>query len=119
MRRDDDYLREIMLKLEASDNWLHQYRLIEKFPGQFTNAREFYHMRCLIDAGMLEVQGAGQLVRMTNSGHDFCAAIRADDRWSDVKAVAAKAGDGSVRFFLKAAEAIAMQKLRDWTGLDL
>ena len=29
MRRDDDYLRELMLELEASDEWLHPFALRE------------------------------------------------------------------------------------------
>ncbi|SET75815.1 Hypothetical protein SAMN04489858_109130 [Paracoccus homiensis] len=119
MQRDDDYLRELMLRMEASDSWLHDYRLVERTWCQPINSREFYHKKLLVQAGLLEVQPCGTKVWMTNDGHDFCANTRTSEIWNGAKAAAGQATGASVKVLARVAEALVIQKIRDLTGLDI
>lgn len=52
VRRGDDYLRQLMLDLEASDDWLHDIGLF--VGGDEDETRRYFHARLLADEGFLE-----------------------------------------------------------------
>lgn len=84
MRRDNDLVRRLMLDFENSDDTL-LVQLPELTPSQ-EGEKIYYHLQLLADAGFLEEQGrGGGVFRMTNAGHDFCAAIRDDTIWGKTK----------------------------------
>lgn len=88
MRRDDDLIRQLMLDFEASEKvLLVAARHLNMSPEE---SRKYYHLKCLADAGFLEETGkSGGVFRMTNNGHDFCAAIRDETIWNKTKAASA------------------------------
>ena len=82
MRRDDDLVRKLMLDFEDQDDPLMVVTMGDDEDGE----RVYYHMKLLADAGLLEESGrSGGVFRMTNAGHDFCAAIRDDTIWRKTK----------------------------------
>lgn len=99
MKRDDEYIRDLMLEIEAQDDPL--YMCQNGLGMSAEQTREYYHLRLLADAGLVEETGKyGGVFRMTNAGHDFLAAIRSETSWNRVKATAATvsgAGIGVLR----------------------
>lgn len=88
VRRDDELIRKLMLDFEAQDDPLLVHGLTHGTDEE--EQRVYYHLRLLADAGFLQETGrAGGVFRMTNSGHDFCAAVRDDTIWSKTKEASA------------------------------
>jgi Hypothetical protein (DUF2513) len=90
VKRDDDYIRELLFGFEAESEWLFI------MPGETTDAsnderRERYHIEIMMDIGLLTYFGTSTF-RLTAAGHDFLDAIRDDTNWNRTKEVAAKAG---------------------------
>lgn len=115
MRRDDDYLRELLAKLEASEEWLHPLGFHE---GPGGDPKLAYHVCILEDEGFLKRMQPG-VYRMTSKAHDFLAVTADKDIWEKSKAAVAHMKDHTVNMLLKVAEGMAMAKLREITGLDL
>lgn len=112
MKRDDDYLRELLLELEAGDDWMHLS--VQTLGDSAEEAKRHFHILMLMDAGFLAPMTAKmQTFRITNTGHDFLAMIRSDDAWSKVKATGSKLGGASVQMLYRIAEGYARQKLAD------
>lgn len=110
MQRDDDYLRELLMKLEAQEDW--QYLFIVESDE---DEREFYHLILLADAGLLERWGKhGECFRITNAGHDFLAMTRQSEAWAATKAGVRHLGGASVQMLYKVAEGYARQKLAEF-----
>lgn len=88
MRRDDDMIRKLMLDFEAQDDPL-LVHVLTLNPDE-EDERTYFHLKLLADAGFLEERGkSGGVFRMTNAGHDFCAAIRDDTIWAKTKTASA------------------------------
>lgn len=88
MRRDDDLIRKLMLDFEAQDDPLLDHLITWDTDDE--DERVYYHLKLLTDAGFLVESGQhGGVFRMTNAGHDFCAAIRDDTIWNKTKAASA------------------------------
>lgn len=77
-----------MLDFEASDDGVLEHFSDEDEPEEEFD-RRYFHILCLVDAGLMTNMGPGQF-RMTNAGHDFCAAIRDDTIWTATKQASAK-----------------------------
>jgi hypothetical protein len=118
MKRDDDYLRELLFRMEEHPQaeWIHVKVLS---PSQ-EEYKETSHIDLLIDAGfVVPVKPGAQVVRLTNKGHDFIAAIRDDTTWSRTKEVASKAGTKTLGVLAEVAIAIGKEKVKELTGFDL
>ena len=113
MTRDDDYLREILIKMEAADGFQFSgpSKVMAPSPDE---ARYNYHLLLLIDAGLVAPMDPQiNTCRMTGQGHDFLAATRRSEAWEAVKAQASKIPGASVGMLAKIAEAYVMQKARE------
>lgn len=89
MRRDDELLRKLMLDFEAQDDPLLVHA--QTLGADEEDQKIYYHLRLLADAGFLQETGrTGGVFRMTNAGHDFCAAVRDDTVWRKTKEASAK-----------------------------
>ena len=110
MRRDDDYIRELMLELEACDEWVIFFQLLDDSDAVAT--RRYYHLRLLADAGFLEETGrhSGNF-RITNSGHDFLGLIRDDTIWGKTRHAVSHLGGASLQMLSTVAEAYLRQGL--------
>lgn len=116
MRRDDDYLRDLLAKLEASDEWQHMLGFDDELGGG--DQKLDYHVVLLEDEGLLKRLQPG-IYRMTAKGHDFLDHTRDSGIWASAKATTAKIGDHSITTLMKVAEGMVMARLREITGLDL
>lgn len=112
MRRDDDYLRKLLMELEDHRWWA--------FPNQLAGGddaeaeKRYYHMLLLVDGGLMApVDDKGVSLRITNAGHDFLAMTRDSEKWEAVKGAAHKLGGASVQMLYRIAESYARQKLVD------
>lgn len=109
--RDDDYLRQMLLDMEASPEWFFEgpYQSEGADPAE---RKRSYHLLLLLDAGLLTPM-EGATVRMTSSGHDFLDQVREREAWGRVKEASRKMGGAGVGMMVRIAEAMVMQKLRD------
>ena len=118
MKRDDDLIRELLLKYEAVDDWL----LV--LPGQSVSStpekrREFGHILLMGDEGLIAEVSDGTF-RLTSMGHDYLEAIRSEGIWNDTKAVVAKTGGNATLEILKQlAVGFLKQKLEQHTDIQL
>ncbi len=85
MKRDDEYIREFLLQIEASSK--ERILLPEYHPMPPGYARKVYHAHLLCDAGLLREVAPGEF-RMTSQGHDFLAVVRDEDMWAEAKGLA-------------------------------
>jgi hypothetical protein len=110
MERNDDYLRSLLLELEASDDWMH-LSVLTSGSDEAENERHF-HIMLLVDAGLMAPMSAKmQTFRITNSGHDFLALTRQSERWEAAKSAVRHIGGASIQMLYRAAEGLARQKL--------
>lgn len=118
MKRDDDLVRDLLFRLEAEEDYLSLVFANTKDNSE-SGRHEFGHILLLADAGFVDLSGrGGDIVRLTNAGHDFIAAVRNDTTWSKTKDVAGKAGIATLGMMFEIAVAIGKQKLKEVTGWD-
>jgi hypothetical protein len=96
MQRDLDLARQILFDLEAhgaetSLTNLHPSNLGEPRASQELDDRVRYHLRLLVDAGLVkevERTTAGvPSVRLTNSGHELLELARSEPNWREAKRI--------------------------------
>lgn len=116
MRRDDDYLRQLLFEFEAEEDWL---ILVRNTIGQNLEQRKKrYHIDLLCDAGLMtNISDSGY--RMTNFGHDFLNSIREDTIWRKTKEGAAKVGGASLGLIADIATAYVKQEIETKLGIKL
>jgi len=111
-----DYLRQMLLDLEAEDDWLHTFGLFER-PGEADTKRD-YHVTLLCDEGLLQKTQPG-VYRMTSKGHDFLDYTRDQRIWDKSKAAVGQLKNHSITMLMSVAEGFVKAKLREITGLDI
>ena len=109
-------LRDILFEFEAQEDWR------VKFPETFDMRKEerntLGHIRLLCDAGLATEESSGAY-RLTNSGHDYLEAIRADTVWEKTKAGAAQVGGMTLGMMKDLAIACVKQEAAEKLGIDL
>lgn len=93
MRRDDDFIRALLLEAKASDETCIIALLTLNASSE--DKKRYVHAQWLTDAGFFAPAGGKGTYRITNQGHDYLAAIRDDGVWAKTKAAAAKVGGGA------------------------
>ena len=100
MKRDMDFIRELLITVEAKpDN--SEYRLV---PGKASD-QEIYHVELMVEAGLIKANpylfddGHKEwgVERLTWKGHEFLDAARDQSRWNQAKNIAGEKA-GSVTF---------------------
>ncbi|MDJ1006476.1 MAG: DUF2513 domain-containing protein [Paracoccaceae bacterium] len=116
MKRDNDFLRDLLFEIEAQDDFVfsHQSTLGEAAEER----RRVYHIHLLCDAGFL-TRTAGGGYRMTNQGHDYLDAIRSDTVWNRTKDAAAKIGGASLGMLMDLALAYLKQEASEKLGVRI
>lgn len=110
MERDDDFLRSLLLEMEAGDEWMHMSVLTNS--SDEAEYKRHFHIMLLVDAGLMSPMSAKmQTFRITNSGHDFLALTRQNERWEAAKSAVRHIGGASIQMLYRAAEGLARQKL--------
>lgn len=117
MKRDDEYLRQILLELEASEET--EVYVAEFIGGSLEDRRRNYHIRLAADAGFLKEQYEDGY-RLTNAGHDYLDAIRDEGVWSRTKAAVAETGGSATLEIIKSlAIGFLKAKIEKHTGITL
>ena len=116
MKRDDELIRELLFELEDEENW--QVFVSRKLKPSPEEQKRLGHMLLLQDAGLVSHAGEGAF-RLTNSGHDYLAAIRNDTIWEKTKAGADKVGGVSLSVLKDIAIAYVKKEIAERLGLDI
>ena len=88
MKRDIDLARQLLLDIEhrGADT---SVSVLRTGPNHEAEERVRYHLRLLIDAGLLkEIDRTGEgvpCVRLTDAGHETIELTRGDSRWREAK----------------------------------
>ncbi len=119
MKRDDDYLRELLFEMEAAEDYLFD-------PDGHTDdasseeRKKTYHCMLAVDAGLVVyVARAGHYARITSSEHDFIQTIRNGTTWNRTKAIAGRAGMQTIDKRAQIAVALGKQKVTERIGIEL
>lgn len=118
MKRDDDYLRELLLKYEANEDWLFIMPAITMDASE-EEQKERYHVLQMMDVGFATPVGKDTF-RLTAQGHDYLDSIRNEGIWRRTQAVVAEQG-GSVALELIKSLALgfAKKQIEERTGITL
>ena len=115
MKRDDNFLRQLLLKME--DNDAPSYIILNTLGG--SNSKEIHHIRILCDCKYAE-QLNDHEYRLTASGHDFIESIRDDGIWEKTKiAVAETGGNATIEIVKTLAAGFLKKKITDHIGIDI
>ena len=113
MRRDADYVRELLLEFEACKGW--RIPNAHKINASPDDERRSYHIQLMCDQGLLLEINSG-MCRMTSYGHDFLDATRNNDIWEKAKRSAYNAGGFTLNVLMEIA--VEYVKARATTFLD-
>jgi hypothetical protein len=116
MKRDLDYIRELLLAIEA-DSRLDGTGLVHFAPSSDSgrSCEELaYHLTLLIEAGFLKGEPTGQIPmisRLTWDGHEFLDDIRDPEIWGKTKERAKTVAGLGLQFVWEIAKAEIKTKL--------
>lgn len=125
MKRDDELIRKIILKVEElGDN---PNGGINNFSIDGASDEEVaYHVWLLGDAGYMRVIPFSTMKKtyfipccLTAAGHDFADSTRDDIIWTSTKKAARESGSATLAMLGQLAKAFIRQKIKEKTGLDL
>ena len=119
MKRDNEYLRELLFRIESDKKHIYLIRLA--MPMSEEEQKEHHHLLLLCDDGYLkQIDGTKSAFRLTAQGHDFIEAVRDDGIWEKTKRAVAESG-GSATFEM--VKSIAMgflkKKLSEHADINL
>ena len=120
MKRDNEYLRELLFEIESNDNYLIFVPLSLGMSAE--EQRGHYHVHLLCDVGYMvkasDSPNAGY--RLTSQGHDFIEAIRDKGIWEKTKEAVAETGGNATLEMVKAlASGLLKKKISEHTGIDV
>jgi hypothetical protein len=115
MKRDDDFIRQMLLDLEASDELL--LAIYRTHDETAEDRKRYQHAELLCDAGYFVSSKPG-IFRMTNQGHDYLAAIRSDTVWNKTKKMAESVGGVTLGIMRDTAIWYLKQEIEKKTGVD-
>ncbi|WP_050031538.1 DUF2513 domain-containing protein [Bradyrhizobium sp. LTSP857] len=129
-----DYVRELLLKIEAADEPIEGSESMVAADASENDRRKLgYHLEMLIDQAGLVTGNEGHYivgasegdglcwhdVKLTWQGHEFLETVRDPEVWSRTKAGATKAGNFAIGFMVDLAKAYAKHVAKERLGLDL
>lgn len=123
MKRDMDFVRELLLKIEEGDGKQRAFGLLTD-PTQEDVDKLSYHMRMLVgEAGLVTgtaLQSGDWLhLNLTWVGHEFLDTVRDPEVWKRTKEGAKKAGNFSLDFLIDLAKAYGKHLVKERLGFDL
>ncbi len=117
MKRDNDYLRELLFEFENADSW--SIFFPQTYGMSDEAVKKYYHIQLLYDDGYL-VEDNDDLYRLTSQGHDFIESIRDKGIWEETKEAVAETGGNATLEILKAvATGLLKKKLSEHADIDL
>lgn len=127
MKRDMDFVRDILLAIEQDPKFDGAEWYLINDPTDLGLAgrshEEFaYHLRLLIEARLVEGNPRTPMPminRLTWQGHEFVSAVRDPAVWRRTKEGAKVAGNAGIQMLLDLAKAYGKQVAREKLGIDL
>lgn len=128
MKRDMDYVRELLLKIEAAPDDVRSSRELAEPDATAADIDKLnYHLHMLTtQVGLVEGLEAHTMstmswlhIRLTWAGHEFLEAVRDDGIWSKTKEGAKRVGSQGFDFILDLAKAYAKHLAKERLGFDL
>ena len=116
MKRDDEYIRELLFEAEESNEPYQMAVLYMNMPPE--ELKRHQHFELMVDAGLFQAVNSG-VYRMTNQGHDYLNAIRNDTVWEKTKAGASQLGGATLGIMKDIAISYLKQELSEKLGLPL
>lgn len=118
MKRDNDYLRELLFEFERSnDDYLKC--ILNTYGKSDEQMKEYYHVQLLCDDGCV-YQVGDHTYRLTSQGHDFIESIRDKGIWEEIKEVVAeKGGNATLEMIKIIAKGLLKKKLSEHADIDL
>jgi hypothetical protein len=117
VRRDNEYIRELLFEIEAEPS--HLFLAPLTLGGSEEEAKKHYHAELLCDAGFLSQENEGGVYRMTSQGHDYLDAIRSDTVWKKTKDGATAIGGATLGMLGELAKAYLKQEAAEKLGITL
>lgn len=116
MKRDDDFIRLMVLQAEESD----EIRILAPLymNPSTKDLKRHFHAELLCDAGLFEATNDG-VYRMTNQGHDYAAVIRSNEVWQKTKSGAAMIGGVTLGMMKDLAVGYVKQQAAEKLGIEL
>lgn len=115
MKRDDDFLRQLLFQMEEDDS--PYFMVPNTIDG--SNSKKLHHIRILCDYGYVE-QLNEHAYRLTAYGHDFIQSIRDESVWVKTKAAVAETGGNATIEMLKTlATRFLKKKISVHTGIEI
>ena len=127
MKRDMDYVRDLLLKLEAAPTAIEDSTvLLSDQSSEEAEAKLNYHLEMLDQAGLLNAMESNAIghdqwydLRLTWQGHEFLETIRDPEVWSRTKAGAKKAGNFAMGFVVDLATAYGKHVAKERLGIEI
>ena len=127
MKRDMDFIRQVLLKIEGGNGRTKMVDLLPADASKDDLAKLQYHMGMLVDeAGLVRGIAAHSLggqnwvdLNLTWQGHEFVDAVRDSEVWRRTKEGASRVGNFTIGLLVEIAKAYAKQVAKDRLGLDL
>ncbi len=108
MIRDNDYIRDLLIDFERSEEWFMVVALLVDATAE--EEKKFAYCELLVEAGYLKCY-ENHAYRMTSKGHDFVQAIREDEDWMKIKALSASIGGATLDILNDIAIGLLKQKI--------
>ena len=130
MKRDLDYIRELLLKIEdgtkvfetIDDETAAHLGMGPTGLSRQDGEKLVEHLGLIEDAGFVEMQrssGAIYVQRMTWVGHDFLDSVRDPEIWKKTKDGATAAGGFTVELLRDLAKGLVKTQIKHHTGIDV
>ncbi|MBR0855474.1 DUF2513 domain-containing protein [Bradyrhizobium liaoningense] len=128
MKRDMEYVRELLLKIEAAPTFLRSSdQLLPNEPSDEQVYKLIHHMAMLVDeVGFIRGLGAHTMssrewiqLELTWRGHEFLETVRDPEVWSRTVAGAKKAGNWGLDFMVDIAKAYGKHVVKERLGVEL
>ena len=116
MKRDDDFIRQLLLECEQSDD-IHLVARLLLNPSD-DELKRYHHIQLLCDAGYFIPVGK-HVYRMTNQGHDYLEAIKNETVWAKTKDEVTKLGGATLDMIKDIAVTLLKRELAEKFGISL
>ncbi|MBL4626576.1 MAG: DUF2513 domain-containing protein [Roseicyclus sp.] len=116
-KRDDEFLRDMLIGFEDSDDYAFVIGGYMRMPAD--ERKQEYHVHLACDAGLM-IEIGREVFRLSNSGHDYIQATRDEGIWQSTKnAVAETGGSATLEIVKSLATGFLKQKIAQHTGVEI
>ena len=117
MKRDNEYLRDLLLEIEESEE--HLYLVVMTLGAGLDQEKKWFHVQLLCDQGYL-FQESKRAYRLTAQGLDFIESVRDEGIWNRTKAAIGETGGNvTLEILSSLARGFLKKKIEKHTGIEI